>query len=678
MESKKEEEISNEPEIYCKQCGVSCKLPICKKCFRHFFSSNEKNVSHAFDQNLKEFTPTNEIEILDLTKTGVTKIDWKNLDNIKTIRLYHCENLTSVSLLNCRNLKALDLSYCKNLKELKLESTYNIKALDLTGCEQFENLDADLMGCEYLSIAETKIKELSYWPLLKYLDISKTLIDDLSFITSFSEIQVLRITQLPIKKVDLGPFTHLLSLATIECDIEEIDFTNVWKDTHLTSLYLKGSKKVHNFPSDILRNYNGITDKELYGRKYEVPFSSGDWTVPYRLLYGPFSPPPNDIKQIFTEDEMKQVEELPENVDKQLAANQILGAIFGAALGDCVGLGVEIYPKTYVNCLLENPLDITWTHMKAWDNPHYRASFTDDTALSLPFMESFVKNRGKFDAKDLGKRIKQWIEKGIEEHLDEKGIGSGSTTRESVSKEGYEEDPIKATEGMKTTGNGGVMRTTPCGCYKFWDIPTVVENATNYCKLTHNCSQCVFASVLISVLIAKYIQQRVGMIQKVNIDETIDECMNYVSFKDEGEKEEETKSLCHQFATAKTLEELNLEEDDNRNLKTMGCAIWVLRKGFRYADGIEKIIRAGGDTDTNACVSGAVLGARWGFDGLPIDLLHFFWFGGIVKRDASAFISLMGLEFPQKEYINYPGYSFPDEEDIIVDPFAYQKFVDEE
>ena len=61
-----------------------------------------------------------------------------------------------------------------------------------------------------LFIAQTKIKELSYWPLVKYLDISGTPIDDISFITSFTEIQVLRLTNLPqIKKIDLGPFTHL-------------------------------------------------------------------------------------------------------------------------------------------------------------------------------------------------------------------------------------------------------------------------------------------------------------------------------------------------------------------------------------------------------------------------------------------------------------------------------------
>ena len=668
-----------EPEIYCKQCGISPRLPICEKCYRKFFSADAQHVSHAFDRNLKEFAPNNEIEILDLMNTSISKIDWKNLDNIKTIRLSHCENLTSVSLLNCRALKALDLSYCNNLKELKLESTYNVKALDLTGCQNLTVLDVDLMGCEYISIAQTKIKELSYWPLVKYLDISGTPIDDISFITSFTEIQVLRLTNLPqIKKIDLGPFTHLQSLASIECDIEEIDFTDVWKETRLTSLYLKNSKKVHNFPSDILRNYNGITPKETYGRKFEVPFSAGDWTVAYRLLYGPFAPPPNDVKPIFTEEELKPVIELPESVDKTIAANQICGALFGAALGDSLGLAVEVSPKAYINYLLENPIDITWTHMKTWDNPHYRAAFTDDTALSLPFMESIVKNKGQFDPKDLAKRIQNWINNGIAEHHDGRGIGSGGTTRKAVAKEGYLDDPIKSTEGMETSGNGGVMRTAPCGCFKFWDIPTVAENAANYCKLTHNCPPCVYASVLISVLVAKYIQQRVGMIEKVDIDQTIDECFNYVSFAEMGEKEEETKSLCRQFASATTIDDLNFEEKDNRNLKTMGGAIWVLRKGFRYAEGVEKIIRAGGDTDTNAAVAGAVLGARWGFDQLPIDLLHYFFFGGILKRDVDGFLSIMGLEFHQKEWNEYPGINFPDEEDTIIDPFAYQKFVDEE
>ena len=663
--------MEEDPLIFCKQCGEVSKMPICEKCYRKFFSGDEKNVSHAFEKDLNEFIPSNDVEVLDLTCSGIKRIDWKNLDNLKKLRISNCKGLTSVSLLNCRALKVIDISYCENLKELKLESTYNVKVLDLTECVNFENLDCDLLGCEYLSIASTKVSELSYWPLLKYLDISGTPISDISFLTSFTELQVLILNKLEnIEEIDIGALSHLRNLASIESDIKNIDFKDMSKETRLHSLYLKNSKKVSNFPSNILRNYNGITNEQTYGRCFKVPLSSGDWIHTYRQMFGPFAPPPNDIKPLF---DVKKVVDLPAGIDPTLACNQICGVIFGSAIGDCTGSGIETCDSKEVNFRLEVPLDITWSYPKK-SIPRryfeYRGAFTDDTALSMTFMQTMCHGNGVFDPVDAGKRIKNWILHGIDVHLDERGVGSGSTTRKSVSLQGFDEDPIKATEGMITDGNGGIMRTGAVGCYKFWDIPTVVDNATKFCKITHNTSVCVYSSVLISVLVAKYISLRCGFIKSVDIDETIAECFKYVELSDE------EKELVLHYTDASSLDELNLLGFENRTLQTMGAAIYALRKGYRYAEGVETIIRAGGDTDTNAAVAGAVLGARWGFDSIPIDLIHYFWFGGILMRDLKPFLGLMGLEFKQKEWFEYPGISFPDEEDTISSPFAYQKFED--
>ena len=39
-----------------------------------------------------------------------------------------------------------------------------------------------------------------------------------------------------------------------------------------------------------------------------------------------------------------------------------------------------------------------------------------------------------------------------------------------------------------------------------------------------------------------------------------------------------------------------------------------------FEGGIEMAIRLGGDTDTRAAITGAILGAKFGFDGVPLML----------------------------------------------------------
>lgn len=73
----------------------------------------------------------------------------------------------------------------------------------------------------------------------------------------------------------------------------------------------------------------------------------------------------------------------------------------------------------------------------------------------------------------------------------------------------------------------------------------------------------------------------------------------------------------------------------------MACGIWVLKKNFTYSEGIENVIRAGGDTDTNAAVAGAVLGAKWGFSGIPLHLVDFLWYGAYLYREAVPFLKVM-------------------------------------
>jgi ADP-ribosylglycohydrolase len=62
-------------------------------------------------------------------------------------------------------------------------------------------------------------------------------------------------------------------------------------------------------------------------------------------------------------------------------------------------------------------------------------------------------------------------------------------------------------------------------------------------------------------------------------------------------------------------------------LKTLGAAFWALRQAPTFAEGLHAVIMEGGDADTNAAVAGALLGARFGYDAIPVG-----WIDGLVHR----------------------------------------------
>lgn len=52
-------------------------------------------------------------------------------------------------------------------------------------------------------------------------------------------------------------------------------------------------------------------------------------------------------------------------------------------------------------------------------------------------------------------------------------------------------------------------------------------------------------------------------------------------------------------------------------LKTMACALWAYYHAPDFKTGLVTIVNQGGDADTNACVAGAVLGAKFGYNNIP-------------------------------------------------------------
>ncbi len=49
----------------------------------------------------------------------------------------------------------------------------------------------------------------------------------------------------------------------------------------------------------------------------------------------------------------------------------------------------------------------------------------------------------------------------------------------------------------------------------------------------------------------------------------------------------------------------------------MSAGIWAYIHANDFEDGLLKVVNEGGDADTNACVAGSILGAKFGYDAIP-------------------------------------------------------------
>jgi ADP-ribosylglycohydrolase len=76
-------------------------------------------------------------------------------------------------------------------------------------------------------------------------------------------------------------------------------------------------------------------------------------------------------------------------------------------------------------------------------------------------------------------------------------------------------------------------------------------------------------------------------------------------------------------------------------LFTAGIALQVTGEGRGFEDGLRLVVGLGGDTDTNAAVAGALLGAAHGSRGLPAAWLEALAEGDAIVAEAEQLAALI-------------------------------------
>ena len=284
--------------------------------------------------------------------------------------------------------------------------------------------------------------------------------------------------------------------------------------------------------------------------------------------------------------------------------DRFIGALFGQAIGDALGLGSEFMPKEKV--LHYYPDGLTFysqiiqdAHRCRWQ----RGMWTDDTDMMLCIADALIASGGEVNLNQIAKNFKAWFESNP--------LGIGRHTYNVLCFADYVKDPIQAAEIVwtlyrkRSAANGGVMRTSVVGL-----LPgNISEHAENICKLTHSDPRCIGSCVIVSEIIHSLVYEG----KELPLDRILQIAEKY------DDRIRPFIEIANNSTDIESLELTGLEQ--GYTLKTLSAALWSLWHCDSFKDGLLQVVNAGGDADTNAAVACAILGAKFGYESIPEDYI---------------------------------------------------------
>jgi ADP-ribosyl-[dinitrogen reductase] hydrolase len=165
-----------------------------------------------------------------------------------------------------------------------------------------------------------------------------------------------------------------------------------------------------------------------------------------------------------------------------------------------------------------------------------------------------------------------------------------------------------------SAGNGSVMYCAPLGVARANEPHRLADEAPALSALTHWDERCRTACLAVTLAVAALVRgeapQRAVAVALHDVEERAGG--------------EELEYLVSEAGRARPLD----GPDQGFTLFAAGVALQVVAEGRGVDDGLRFVVGLGGDTDTNAAVAGAVLGARHGRSGIPAA-----WLGMLALHD---------------------------------------------
>ena len=275
------------------------------------------------------------------------------------------------------------------------------------------------------------------------------------------------------------------------------------------------------------------------------------------------------------------------------ATDRIVGSVLGLALGDALGAPFEGRMTEEVPDPLP-ALELPWMGMPP-------GSTTDDTSMARNLVRSLAA-RGELDPDDLVARHLEWF------RSDPPVVGA--FTRRVLSRVDRGEDAFEAATAVweergpeVSAGNGSVMYCAPLGLAYADRAEELLDVAPRLSALTHFDERCRTAVVAVTLTVA-------ALARGQSSEGAVTAALAAVVDRDGWE---ELEYLVEMAGVGRRID----GPDQGFCLFTAGVGLQSLLGTGDFEAEVRRVVSLGGDTDTNAAVAGALLGALVGEEGLP-------------------------------------------------------------
>ena len=294
-----------------------------------------------------------------------------------------------------------------------------------------------------------------------------------------------------------------------------------------------------------------------------------------------------------------------------------LGSVLGLALGDALGAPFEFHRRNEIPSPLP-AFELPWLGSQP-------GTTTDDTAMARNLIGSLA-DHGDLDLRDVLERHRVWFASNPPD--------VGAFTRRVLSAPTMAARPADEAARLVweergpevSAGNGSVMYCAPLGVAYALRPERLLEHAPALSGLTHYDGRCKTACLAVTLAVAALVRgERAERAVRTAVDAV-----------QELEGGEELEYMVEEAGRARPVD----GPDQGFCLFTAGVALRSAVESEAVEAGLRAVVALGGDTDTNAAVAGALLGARGGRAGLPAAWLERLVDREAIEREAEALASL--------------------------------------
>jgi len=232
--------------------------------------------------------------------------------------------------------------------------------------------------------------------------------------------------------------------------------------------------------------------------------------------------------------------------------------------------------------------------------PPKGSPFDDDAAMTLLLAESLAE-RGDLDATDVAGRWVKWM------RVDGRGVGLTTQRALRLIERGVE--PFEAGRQAHTAGatasNGAVMRCIPVALRYHDNVDKLIRVSTQQAAITHADERCTWGAAAVNLAARELLHGNQYFIEEVlhrlqgAAPRVLIEAIRRVPWEPESDL---PVAVPNEFGYA---------------VHCVEIAFWCAVHRPSLEEALIFLVEAGGDTDTNAAVAGALLGARHGETGIP-------------------------------------------------------------